>query len=90
MNHWIRAIGVGALLGAACITTGCTGADHSGADWITYVDGQSLSGWKSLEGDTVGTWQTAAAVTLVVLGMVFWVGLAIISARSTLPEDKKQ
>jgi uncharacterized protein with PQ loop repeat len=32
----------------------------------------------------------AAAVTLVVLGMVFWVGLAIISARSTLPEDKKQ
>lgn len=32
----------------------------------------------------------AAAVTLVVLGMVFWVGVAIISARSTLPEDKKQ
>ncbi|MCU0845960.1 MAG: hypothetical protein MUC76_13665 [Spirochaetes bacterium] len=32
----------------------------------------------------------AAAVTLVVLGMVFWVGIAIISARSTLPEDKKQ
>jgi uncharacterized protein with PQ loop repeat len=32
----------------------------------------------------------AAAVTLVVLGMVFWVGAAIISARSTLPEDKKK
>mgnify|MGYP007112378020 FL=1 len=32
----------------------------------------------------------AAAVTLVVLGMVFWVGIAIITARSTLPENKKK
>jgi uncharacterized protein with PQ loop repeat len=32
----------------------------------------------------------ATAVTLVVLGMVFWVGLAIITARSTLPEAKKK
>ncbi len=32
----------------------------------------------------------ATAVTLVVLGMVFWVGLAIITARATLPEDKKK
>ncbi|TAL31776.1 MAG: hypothetical protein EPN93_16990 [Spirochaetes bacterium] len=31
----------------------------------------------------------AAAVTLVVLGMVFWVGIAIITARATLPEGKK-
>lgn len=32
----------------------------------------------------------AAAITLVVLGMVFWVGIAIITARSTLPESKKK
>ena len=31
----------------------------------------------------------AAAFTLVVLGMIFWVGLAIITTRATLPEDKK-
>jgi len=31
----------------------------------------------------------AAAVTLVVLGMVFWVGVAIITSRSTLPENRK-
>jgi hypothetical protein len=31
----------------------------------------------------------AAAMTLVVLGMVFWVGIAIMTARSTLPADKK-
>ncbi len=32
----------------------------------------------------------AAVVTLVVLGMVFWVGVAIITSRSTLPDSKKQ
>ena len=32
----------------------------------------------------------AAAFTVVVLGMIFWVGLAIITTRATLPEDKKQ
>ena len=32
----------------------------------------------------------AATATLVILGMIFWVGLAIITTRSTLPEDKKQ
>jgi hypothetical protein len=32
----------------------------------------------------------AAAITLVVLGMVFWVGVAIITARATLPESKKK
>ena len=31
----------------------------------------------------------AAAFTLVVLGMVFWVGLAIITTRATLPDGKK-
>ncbi len=31
----------------------------------------------------------AAAFTFVILGMVFWVGLAIITTRRTLPEDKK-
>lgn len=31
----------------------------------------------------------AAAATLVILGMVFWVGIAIITTRSTLPDDKK-
>ncbi len=31
----------------------------------------------------------AAAFTFVVLGMIFWVGLAIITTRRTLPEDKK-
>ncbi len=31
----------------------------------------------------------AAAITLVVLGAVFWVGVAIITTRSTLPEEKK-
>jgi uncharacterized protein with PQ loop repeat len=31
----------------------------------------------------------AAAISLVVLGAVFWVGLAIITTRSTLPEEKK-
>jgi hypothetical protein len=30
----------------------------------------------------------AAAVTLVLLGMVFWVGIAIITTRSTLPRVK--
>ena len=32
----------------------------------------------------------AAAITLVILGMVFWVGIAIITARTTLPGDKKE
>ena len=32
----------------------------------------------------------AAAITLIVLGMVFWIGIAIITARSTLPENKKK
>ena len=31
----------------------------------------------------------AALITLVILGMVFWVGVAIITTRSTLPENKK-
>ena len=31
----------------------------------------------------------AAIIMLVVLGMVFWVGVAIITTRSTLPEPKK-
>lgn len=31
----------------------------------------------------------AAAISLVVLGAVFWVGIAIITTRSTLPEDTK-
>ncbi len=31
----------------------------------------------------------AAVFTIVVLGMVFWVGLAIITTRATLPADKK-
>lgn len=31
----------------------------------------------------------AAAFTFVILGMVFWVGIAIITTRRTLPEDKK-
>ncbi len=30
----------------------------------------------------------AAAFTFVILGMVFWVGLAIITTRRTLPEEK--
>ncbi len=29
----------------------------------------------------------AASVTLVILGMIFWVGIAIITTRKTLPED---
>jgi hypothetical protein len=32
----------------------------------------------------------AAAITIVLLGMVFWVGIAIITARSTLPDAKKK
>lgn len=32
----------------------------------------------------------AAAITIVILGMVFWVGIAIITARSTLPDTKKK
>ena len=32
----------------------------------------------------------AAAVTIVVLGAVFWVGVAIITTRTTLPKDPKQ
>lgn len=32
----------------------------------------------------------AALITLVILGMVFWVGVAIISTRSTLPDNKKK
>jgi len=31
----------------------------------------------------------ASAITLVLLGMIFWVGIAIITARSTLPEENK-
>jgi uncharacterized protein with PQ loop repeat len=31
----------------------------------------------------------AAAISLVILGAVFWVGIAIITTRSTLPEEKK-
>ena len=31
----------------------------------------------------------AAAISLVILGSIFWVGIAIITARSTLPEEKK-
>ena len=31
----------------------------------------------------------AAVITLVVLGALFWVGLAIITTRTTLPADKK-
>jgi len=30
----------------------------------------------------------AAVITLVILGMVFWVGIAIITTRNTLPADK--
>jgi len=32
----------------------------------------------------------AAAISLVILGAVFWVGLAIITTRSTLPNEKKE
>jgi hypothetical protein len=32
----------------------------------------------------------AAAISLVILGAVFWVGIAIITTRSTLPEEKQQ
>jgi uncharacterized protein with PQ loop repeat len=32
----------------------------------------------------------ATLITLVILGMVFWVGVAIISTRSTLPDNKKK
>ncbi|MCX7679755.1 MAG: hypothetical protein N2316_11130 [Spirochaetes bacterium] len=31
----------------------------------------------------------AAAFTFVILGMIFWVGIAIITTRRTLPEEKK-
>ena len=31
----------------------------------------------------------AALAALIILGMIFWVGIAIITTRSTLPEDKK-
>src|SRR3990172_4964255 len=31
----------------------------------------------------------AAAISLVILGAIFWVGIAIITTRSTLPEEKK-
>jgi len=31
----------------------------------------------------------AAAATLLILGMIFWVGVAIITARSTLPKEKR-
>ena len=31
----------------------------------------------------------SAIITLVILGMIFWVGVAIITTRSTLPENKK-
>ena len=31
----------------------------------------------------------AAAIALVVLGAIFWVGIAIITTRSTLPEEKE-
>jgi uncharacterized protein with PQ loop repeat len=32
----------------------------------------------------------AAAISLVILGAIFWVGIAIITTRSTLPDDNKQ
>lgn len=32
----------------------------------------------------------AAAICIVILGAVFWVGIAIITTRSTLPEEKQQ
>jgi len=32
----------------------------------------------------------SAAITLVVLGAVFWVGIAIITTRTTLPDDQKE
>ncbi len=32
----------------------------------------------------------AAVISLVILGAVFWVGIAIITTRTTLPEDNKQ
>jgi uncharacterized protein with PQ loop repeat len=32
----------------------------------------------------------AAVISLVILGAVFWVGIAIITTRSTLPEEKPQ
>lgn len=32
----------------------------------------------------------AAMISLVILGAVFWVGIAIITTRSTLPEEKQQ
>ena len=32
----------------------------------------------------------AAVISLVILGAVFWVGIAIITTRSTLPEEEKQ
>jgi hypothetical protein len=32
----------------------------------------------------------AAAICVVILGAVFWVGIAIITTRSTLPEEKQQ
>ena len=32
----------------------------------------------------------AAVISLVILGAVFWVGIAIITTRSTLPEEKQQ
>lgn len=32
----------------------------------------------------------AAVITLVVLGAIFWVGMAIITTRSTLPDNTKQ
>ena len=31
----------------------------------------------------------AAAISLVILGAIFWVGIAIITTRSTLPEEKE-
>jgi uncharacterized protein with PQ loop repeat len=32
----------------------------------------------------------AAVISLVILGAIFWVGIAIITTRSTLPEEKQQ
>ena len=32
----------------------------------------------------------AAVITLVVLGMVFWVGVAIITTRATLPREQSK
>jgi uncharacterized protein with PQ loop repeat len=32
----------------------------------------------------------AAAISLVILGAIFWVGIAIITTRSTLPDSNKQ